>query len=281
LTSMVPEIGESGYTVLAVQRQPDTRIHAVRADGKVAIGVWDPVENVRAWVLYETDGEVVDVVVLPGDIEDTVYYVVDRDLSGTTTRYLEKWAKESQCRGGELNRQADSFIVYSGSPTTTISGLDHLEGKAVVVWGNGVDLSPDVSGVQTTYTVTSGSITLSTAVSDAIIGLPYTGEWKGVKLSRVAEELGLASKKRLVGAKLLLSNTHYKGVKFGPNLTAASMDDLPDIDEGVQVEADTIHQDYDQPMNAFPGGWESDPRLCLRAQAPRPCTVLGVVMDIA
>ena len=281
LTNFAPELGELGFTHIAVQRQPDTRIHAVRTDGKVVIGVWDPVENVRAWMLYETDGVVADVIVLPGTVEDTVYYVVTRNINGSDIRYLEKWAKESECRGSTLNKQADCFLLYSGASTTTITGLTYLEGEAVVVWGNGVDLSPDVNGVQTTYTVTGGQITLTTAVTSAVIGLPYTGQWKGVKLSRLAEELGLASRKRIVGTKLLLADTHYKGVKFGPTLTSSEMDDLRDVEAGVAVAANTVHTAYDEDMQAFPGGWGPDKRLCLRGQAPRPCTVLGVVMEVA
>jgi len=31
---------------------------------------------------------------------------------------LEKWAKETECRGGTLNKQADAFLTYSGASTT-------------------------------------------------------------------------------------------------------------------------------------------------------------------
>jgi len=45
--------------------------------------------------------------------EDQVYYVVNRTINGATVRYLEKWAKETDCRGGTLNKQADAFIIFT------------------------------------------------------------------------------------------------------------------------------------------------------------------------
>ena len=68
LTKLVPDLGSPNIIRLAVQRQPDTRIHAVRSDGKVIIGIFDRAEEVLCWVLLETDGTVEDVVVFPADL---------------------------------------------------------------------------------------------------------------------------------------------------------------------------------------------------------------------
>jgi len=86
-----------------------------------------------------------------------VYYSVRREIGGETVRYLEKWALESECVGGTVSNIADSYKTYSGVSTDTITGLEHLEGKQVVVWGAGKALG--------TYTVASGSVTLSEAVT--------------------------------------------------------------------------------------------------------------------
>jgi hypothetical protein len=50
LTTLNPNIGSPGFIKLAVQRQPDTRIHCVRSDGTVAMLVYDPVEEISCWV---------------------------------------------------------------------------------------------------------------------------------------------------------------------------------------------------------------------------------------
>jgi hypothetical protein len=281
LTSLCPDLNVSKAVArIAVQRQPDTRVHCVRSDGTVAVLVVDPLEDVKCWVEYETDGDVEDVCVLPGTEEDEVYYVVKRVIGGATKRYIEKFAKESECIGGTLNKQADSFIVYSGSATTTITGLSHLEGESVVVWGGGADLSPDdVNRAQTTYTVASGSITLSTAVTSAVVGLPYEARFKSTKLAYAAQGgTALLQNKRVHQLGLILHKTHHKGLYHGSDFDI--MDGLPDIEDGTDVATGTIHDHYDADMIEHPGDWDTDARLCLLAKAPRPCTVLGAVINI-
>ena len=80
--------------------------------------------------------------VLPGDSgdeEDHVFYLVNRTIGGATKRYLEQMAFEEDCIGATVTKLADSFVAYSGAATTSITGLDHLEGKQVVVWADGFE----------------------------------------------------------------------------------------------------------------------------------------------
>lgn len=267
LSMLVPDLSSSGIVKLGVQRTPDTRIHCVRADGTVAVLVIEDTENVSAWCEVETDGEVEGVVVLPGDDEDRVYYVVNRDGG----RYLEKWALESETVGGTLNKQADSFIVQTGAATTAVTGLDHLEGQSVIAWGDGVDLG--------TYTVSSGAITLTTAAASVVVGLGYTARWKPMRKA-LANSLGtpLNQRKRVAMLGLLLKDTHAQGLEFGPDFD--TMDNLPLYEKEALVGEDTIHSEYEGDMIEFPGDWDTDARFCLRATAPRPCTVLAVVASV-
>lgn len=263
MTALVPEIGDPGFVHLAVQRQPDTRVHCVRSDGVVAVLIYDRLENVRCWVTVETEGVVEDVVVLPADKEDAVYYVVKRVINGGTKRYLERWAIESECRGGLVSKLADSFVYYSGSPSASMSGLLHLEGEAVVVWGDGKDL-----GV---YTVTGGVITLSEPVSDAVIGLSYMAQYQSTKL----KELDKAKRIHHVG--LMLASTHYQGLRYGPDFSR--LDDLPQVEDGDIVAADTVWEAYHKDVIEFDGSYDVDSRVCLEASAPRAATVLAILLD--
>ena len=269
LTAIVPEVGDPGITFLAVQRQPETRIHCVRSDGTVAILLFDRLEDVRAWVDYETDGDVEQVIVLPGTDEDAVYYVVNR----STGRFLEKWAKESECDGGTVNKCVDSHVVYSGSATTTITGLSHLNGKSVVVWADGD--SVDEGGEPKTFTVSGGQITLSTAASDVVVGLSYTADFKGTKLQS-ATPVPLTQKKRIDHIGLILGATHRQGLKVGQDFD--HLDNLPLIENGAEVTADWTA--YDNPAFPVNGKWDTDARLCLRASSPRHATVLGAVINV-
>lgn len=270
LTLLCPEIGNPSIDHLAVQRQPDTRVHCVRGDGKVSLLVYDKLENVRCFVVIETDGVIEDAEVLPGNVEDDVYYVVRRTINGNTVRYYEKWARESECRGGVISKCADAHIVYQGAPTTIISGLSHLEGRSVVVWADGDDAG--------TFTVSGGKITLPTAASNVVVGLGYRARFKSSKLS-YASGLGTAllQKKLISQVGFVLADTHRQGLKYGQSFSL--MDDLPMI-ENYQEVTNNVWAEYDNETIEFPGEWSTDSRLCFEANAPRPVTMLGAVFVI-
>ncbi len=271
LSQLAPDIGSPGIVRIAAQRKPDTRIHCIRSDGTAAVLVLDRVENVLCWTEVETDGEIEDVVVLPGTTEDGVYYSVARTIDGASVRYLEKWALESDCQGGAVNKQADAFLEFSGNGSATVSGLSHLEGETVCLWADGKDYG--------TYTVESGSITASAVINDGCVGLPYTAQWKSAKLADTPTGQAILTQiKRISSLGLVLYNTHYQGLEYGPSFDA--LQDLPLVENGTEVAADTVHSALDSPPFGFPGEWSSDARLCLQASAPRPCTVLAAVMEI-
>lgn len=285
ITAIVPEMASPGIVRLDIQRQPDTRIHAIRSDGTVMLGVHDKPEEVLAWCDITTNGLIEDVITLPGangSTEDQVYYVVKRTINGSTVRYLEKWAKETECRGSTFNKQADAFSIYSGSATTAITGLSHLEGQNVVVWADGVDVGTNESTTPwtQTYTVSGGQITLATAASNVVVGLGYTGQWKSSKLGLQASIINamLNQAKRLSHLGLIMSWVHAHGLQYGPDFD--NLNDLPSIEAGTSVGANAVRTTYDEQEFEFPGIWLTDLRLCLQAKAPRPVTVLAAVPDL-
>lgn len=272
LTIISPEVCEPNIVRTAVQRLPETRFHGIRSDGKAAVLTFDKGEDVKCWTPLETDGAIEDVVVLPGSVEDAVYYVVNRTINGATKRYLEKWSQLSECVGGTLNKQVDSFAVYSGAATTSITGLSHLEGESVACWAAGAD--------QGTFTVAAGSITLPAAVTSAVTGLVYTADFKSSKLA-LAAAVGsaLTQRKRIDHLGLVLANTHKLGLQYGQD--TSNLDDLPLVEDGTEVAEDYVWSSYDADSVELNGVFDTDSRLCLRATAPRPCTVMAVVVGIA
>jgi hypothetical protein len=275
LTVLCPEIGSTGISRIAVQRQPDTRLHCVLDDGTVAVMVLDKAENVICWVKVETDGLVEDVCVLPGTVEDSVYYIVARTIGGVTYRFHEKWALESEARGAAVNKIADSF-VYAAAASSTITGLDHLEGEEVVAWGGGAYLGE--------FTVSGGSITLhaSTTYTHRCAGLTYQARFKSTKLAYVADarrgQSALNRRKRINAIGLILVDTHAEGLQFGPDFD--NLDYMPLTEGYAEVDGDAIHSTYDEDPISFPlGNWSTDARLCLQATAPKPACVLAVTID--
>jgi hypothetical protein len=282
LMELCPELGLPGIVRIDVQRKPDTRIHCVRADGVALVGVVNRAEDVLAWFTVETSGEIEDVAVLPavaGDLDDQVYYVVKRTVDGATVRYLEKWAQEIDCRGDALCLLADSYVTYSGGATTTIPAA-HLEGEAVVVWADSADVGTDDSAAAWTqvYTVTDGVVTLETAATNVVVGLPYEAEFKSSKLGVQMEGRAmLGAHKKTAHVTVLLSDTHRKGIRFGADFD--HLDDMPGIEEGVAVTQE-VSEDYDHDPIEFPGTWSTDSRVCIKAAAPRPATVTAIAVEM-
>ena len=278
LSLLIPEIGQPQIVRMAVQRQPDTRVHGIRSDGTVALLVFDKAEEIVCWCDDETTGAsglVEDVVVLPGaegSDEDRVYYVVKRTINGSTVRYWEKHAKESECVGSTQNKQADSFVAGTQSASTTITGLSHLEGATVVVWGNGVDLGTKV--------VTGGQITgLSASVTSYVVGLSYTAQWKSSKLAYAAQRgTALGQKKNIPQIGVVVANTHYQGLQYGRDFS--HLEYMPKARRGAAVAENTIYSAYDEESVSFNGIWDTDSRVCLQAAAPRPCMVMALVVPI-
>ena len=274
LTLLTPEIGNNSFTRIAVSRKPETKIHCVRDDGKVAILSYDPTENLRGWSLWSTDGDVEDVYVLPtaDNGQDDIYYIVKRTINGSTVRYHEKWADEREVIGGNINKNLDSHIIVNNvSPSDTIGNLSHLEGETVYVWGDGVDLG--------SYTVSSGQVTVITTVTNAIVGLGYTAQYKSVKLP-YASGLGTALNQRkivtMIGFNLV--DTHIGGFQYGSSFD--ELYDLPEMIEYAPQDENTILSNYDADMTSFAGLYLTDTRICIQSVPNRPATITAITMGI-
>jgi hypothetical protein len=264
LTRLNPDIGSEGFVDLDVQRQPDTQLHFVRGDGQVAALLHDAEDQVEAWWRIDTSGAsgvIESVAVLPGSMENRVYYAIKRTIGGSTKRYLEKLARRDQCYGLPEARCADSHTYYTGAAVTTVSDLAHLEGEEVVVWGwNTITpftaTMPDGSVVTTgrdlgTYTVSSGQIVgLSSTVTNAVIGLGYSATFKSAKLAYAAQ-LGTAlnQTKKIDKVGLILANTHAQGLEYGQTFT--TMDNLPMIEDGAEVDSNAVWEEFDGMMITY------------------------------
>lgn len=283
LTQLVPDMLGSGiFKRVAIQRQPDTRIHCVASDGKAYVLIYEPDEQVVCWVALETSGTIENVFVLPEAMEDRVYYLVNRGAS----RYVEALAFENVCKGFPEARLSDSHVMFSaGAPTTTITGLSRFNGQQVVVWGwntatpftndDGTIVGRDFG----TFTVSGGQIVVPDAITNACVGLFYRARFKSAKLA-YAGGMGtaLGQRKRLPYLGVLMMNTHYQGLRYGRSFD--ELNDLPLEEAATGTPAHTVWQEYDEPAFSFPGEWDTDSRLCLEAAAPRPCTLQAAIITV-
>ena len=265
LTALIPGVLSVGVKRLLVQRQPDTRIHAIMTDGKVWILVSDPIEEVLAWIEVDTLGEVEDGVVLPGIGEDRVYYTIKRG----TNRYLEKWALESECVNGAVNKTQDSFKTFSNTQTVQTSHIpDNTE---VVAWADGKDIGK--------FIVSNSQVDLGQAYTAGSCGLIYDSFYKSSKLAYAAQQgTALTKTKRVPSLGLILHKTHAQGLKFGtdPN----HLYGLPLTEGGQDVDPNKIWEHYDAVEMPADSKWDTDTRLYLQATAPRSATVLAAVLTV-
>lgn len=171
LTLLAEHVTDGGITGISLQRNPESVLWAVTGDGTLLGLSYDRAQNVAGWCRYVTDGTFESVAVVAGQgEEDEIWVTVARTVGGNTVRYLERFQPDRirLIKDGDAASvvSADSAILYDGSAATVITGLDHLEGESVTVLADGAPIG--------LHTVTSGDITLATAASVVVAGLPFT-----------------------------------------------------------------------------------------------------------
>ena len=174
-------ITRTGVVEMAYQQEPQSVIWSCLTDGTLIGLTYERDQNIVGWhkhVLggYSDSGDSVQAKVesvasIPnsGGTADELYVVVNRYVNGGTVRYIEYLKPFWDA----ANDQADAFFVdsgltYSGSSTTTLTGLDHLEGETVDILSEGA--------THPTKVVSGGSITLDRATTKAHVGLGYLSD---------------------------------------------------------------------------------------------------------
>ena len=275
LTRLNREIGGvGGFVELSWQLEPEPRIWGVRADGQVACMVYDMAEGVFAWFRLKHEGFIESVCVTPGTSEDDVHLIVRRTIDGQTKRYIEKLAPE---RWSDVEQawRLHSALDYSGAATSTLTGLSHLEGEDVYVWGNGRQSGP--------LTVSSGSVEIDYDVTYAIIGLSYDGLYKSGRLNWGGDSgTALTQNKQMNSLGLVLRDTAGGNLEWGDGFfnesDEQSMSRLQDRQQtGLQYDAALQLYNEDIPSGEMIAATDPDTRLHLRMRGAGPVTVLGVV----
>jgi len=121
------------------------------------------------------------VATIPGDLnEDVTYVIVKRTVNGATRRYVEYLQPIDY--GSDLNSAffVDTGLSYSGSATTSMTGLEHLEGESVTILADG-STHPNKS-------VSGGAITLDRSASNVHIGLGYNSTLQTMRLEAGSQD---------------------------------------------------------------------------------------------
>lgn len=278
----IEEDSGDGFVEIAYQRRPEPRIWAVRSDGQLVTMLYGPKEGVYAWsrVTGANGGLFKSVCVRPGTPEDRVHVIVERVIDGVTVTYHERLALQNfyiDIDADEVMTAPKAWrlqcaLSSDGVATDTFSGLDHLEGEEVRVWGDGRDAGA--------YTVVGGSITTSFPIEYAIIGLNYSGRWKSSKLAYGAQYgTALTMHKEVSRLGVVVHETPVGAIKYGRSWAEATDALSEEFEEGMTMDAPVTlwSKEYNQP---FSGASEIDSRVYLVMDTPAPAMVLALVPGV-
>ena len=273
LTILAEHVTESGITQMAYQEEPNSIVWCVRTDGQLLGFTYQREQQVTAWHRHIFGGSFgsgnavcESVEVLPTDnSEYQVWVIVKRTIDGATKRYVEYLHNQDFDETDDTSfNYLDSQLAYNGSATTTISGLDHLEGEEVSILADGA--------THPNKTVSSGAITLDRSSTKVKVGLPYVSLLQTMRIDAGSQNGTSQSKtKRIyeITARLYESI----GIEIGPDLD--NMERIPFrssanlMDSGVNVF--TGDKDIE-----FRGNYETDGFIFVRQNQPLPLTVLSL-----
>ncbi|MER9176672.1 hypothetical protein NKH72_24225 [Mesorhizobium sp. M0955] len=287
MSKLSTDLFASGVKTLAVQRRPDTRVWIVMNDGTCVCVVYEPLEEVLAFIPIETDGTFESVAVLPADDQDRPYFVVNRTVNGSTVRYIEKMALDTEVKPSTLCKTVDAFAHGVNSPaSTTIAVGTHLIGETVVVWADGAPLVETVDGyvVPIEYVVDgSGNITVGSAVTNWVAGLAYRMRYKSSRLAYgAAGGTAILQKKKVDELGIIMTDFVRGGLLYGAEFDDANHPLMPPPaqKDGTTAPAIVLSDVAEEEAWMFEGDWNTDSRVCIECNSPNTVTAISMVIGI-
>lgn len=277
-----------GHNILrwCYAEQPFYQIWAVRDDGWLLSFAYLKEQEVQAWAHSDSFGnsgtdKFTSVASIPeqqvaGINMDSVYLVVQRTIpginSGNPVFYIERMDGRNFLTNGESDVTkcwfVDSGLQYNGSPTTTVTGLDHLNGAMVSVLADG--------STQPSFLVTNGAINLQYAASLVTVGLPFQAQLQSLCLEPEQASVQVQDYRKKV-ATVTLRVSDSRGLKVGPDFT--SLTELKERSASVYMGAAIPLFTGDERVEVT-NKYVVDDDVCIQQDNPLPCTVLGIIPEV-
>lgn len=267
LSILADHLPRGGLTDMIWQQEPELILWFVHSDGGLIGLTYDRANGAVGWHDHDLGGAgiVESITAIPSGAEDQVYLSVKRTINGATVRHIETLTTIDF--GDDVGDAfyVDSGLTYSGSATTTITGLNHLEGETVAILADGA--------AHADKTVSGGSITLDRSSSKVHVGYSYSSIVETLRMEAGADD-GIAQGKikRIHGVTARFFKS--VGAEIGPDVN--NLDRLPFRDSSMDMDTAIPLFSGDKEI-FFPSGYDNDARVVIRQNQPLPMTVLAIV----
>ena len=274
LTILNDAVTDSGIVQMEWQQEPDNILWCVREDGQLAALTYQRSEAVVSWhrhILGGTFGSgnavVESIASISGEInEDELWVIVKRTVNGATVRYVECFSDFDFDETAATDfKFLDSHLSYSGSATSSLSGLDHLEGQTVSILADG--------SVHANKVVSSGGISLDRSVTKACVGLAYDSVLQTMRIEGGAAE-GTSQGKIKRISKVVLRLFETVGVKVGPSLNNLETIPFRTTSSNLSAPVDTLIEG-DKEIE-FDDDYNSDGHIFIKQDQPLPASILAI-----
>jgi len=280
-SKLTTDLLSSGIVGVAVQNRPDQRIWLWMQDGSAVCIVFDPGQQVVAFIpisLSNDSDAIESICIIPTDNgQERVCASIKRVVNGVTTRRVERLALDWEAKPATITKCLDAHVTF-GAGNATIS-VPHLVGRTVRVWMDG-DSVDDANGVALDFVVSGGgTITLpSVPVAGGVVGLPYRGRIKTAPMEYGGENTSMLSPKTVAGIGFLLADYCRSGIKYGVDFD--HLYSLPSTRDGRPVTSDVVYgPDELEPMNPANAPISLRTQVCAEMNSPKPCTILAYVVE--
>jgi hypothetical protein len=267
LTILAEHLTRGGVTDMVWQQEPELVLWFVHSDGTLVGLSYDPQNQTIGWHTHPmgNSGIVESITAIPSGAEDQVYLSVKRTINSATVRHVV--FMENIYFGTDVADAfyVDSGLTYDSSATTTISGLNHLEGETVQILADGA-AHPD-------KVVSGGVVTLDRSASTVHVGYSYDSKMQTLRLEAGADDgVSQGKIKRIHGVTVRFIDT--VGAEVGPD--ESNLDRIPFRDSSMPMDEAVPMFDGDKEIT-FPSGYDNDARVFVRQTQPLPMTILAVM----
>lgn len=269
LSVIAEHITSTGISDFSWQQEPDCVVWVCLKNGQLVGLTYNSEQQVIAWHQHDVGGFVESVASIPDPDgnRDDLWLVVRRTINGVSKRYVEYMRASWDALNDPMSQAfyVDCGLTYSGSPVTSVTGLNHLEGETVSVTTDGA-AHPSV-------VVSGGKINLQWQSSVVHAGLPFASELVTLPIEAGSSNGTSQGKtKRVNKATIRFVNTlggkvGDEGGRYLDVIESRDYSDMMDKAPGAFTDDRTVD---------WPGDYNSNACLRIIQDQPLPMTVCAI-----